>query len=156
MYRKLSYLILLVVALSVTGNIANADLTDSLLVWHGFDNLIDGSGNGHDAVLGGNAYISDGLLWLDGDEDYADVGTLAGFGAVNPLVDALSDFTIAVAYACENTDGGEGGSMLVSIGPAGASASGDFSLCTEDDGQNIGFWFVDGLGSDESGIGYAV
>ena len=52
MRRKLIYLILLLVALSVTGNIANADLLDGLLVWHSFDNLDDGSGNGHDAVLG--------------------------------------------------------------------------------------------------------
>ena len=95
------------------------------MVLHDFDDLVDGSGNGHDALLGGDAFIEDGRLWLDGDEDYADIGTLAGFGAVNPLVDALSDFTIAVAYASEATDGGEGGSMLVSIGPAAASASSD-------------------------------
>ncbi len=158
MCRKLSYLILLVVALSITSNIANADLIDGLLVWHGFDNLIDGSGNGHDAVLGGNTYISDGLLWLDGDGDYADIGSVAGFGAVNPLADALSDFTIAIAYACESTESGyygESGSMLVSIGPDSASESADFSLSTNDDGQRIGLWFSGGGLSDQSGIGYS-
>ena len=148
-------LVILLGSLSLTATTAHADLSEGLLVLHDFDDLVDGSGNGHDALLGGDAYIEDGLLWLDGDEDYADIGTLAGFGAVNPLVDALSDFTIAVAYASESTDGGEGGSMLVSIGPAAASASADLSLGTNDDGQGIDLWFSAGLASDQSGIGYA-
>ncbi|UCC32070.1 MAG: hypothetical protein JSU86_07275, partial [Phycisphaerales bacterium] len=131
----------IIIALSFSGNTARADLLNGVLVWHDFDGLADGSGNGHDAVLGGDAYIAEGLLWCDGDEDYADIGTLEGFGPVNPLVDALSDFTIAVAYACESTASGyygEEGSMLVSVGPAVALESADFSLSTNDDGQRIG------------------
>jgi len=155
MCRKLIYLISFVLVLSLAGNVANADISDGLLVWHDFDDLLDGSGNGHDAVLSGNAYISGGLLCLDGTEDYADIGTLVGFGPVNPLVDALSDFTIAVAYACTSTSTGEGSSMLVSIGPAAASGSGDLSLCTNNDGQNIDHWWTANFGSDQSGVGYA-
>jgi len=157
MCKKLSILILLVAALNVTGNIANADIIDGLLVWHGFNNLIDGSGNGHDAALSGNAYISDGLLWLDGDGDYADIGTLAGFGVVNPLVDALSDFTIAIAYASENTGtySSSTSSMLVSIGPDSAAGASDFSLLTGNDGQAIVFQDNAFITSRQSGIGYA-
>ncbi|MHC4332011.1 MAG: hypothetical protein ACYSWW_28260, partial [Planctomycetota bacterium] len=155
MCRKPSYLILLVVALSVPGNIASADLSEGLLTWHDFEDLVDGSGNDHDAILGGNAFISDGLLWLDGDEDYADIGTPAEFGPVNPLVDGLSDFTIAIAYACTSTAGGAGGSILVSVGPAEAQGSGDFSLGTNDDGQYIDHWYTAAVASEQSGVGYA-
>ncbi|MHC4498420.1 MAG: hypothetical protein ACYS21_04825, partial [Planctomycetota bacterium] len=136
------------------GTVAQAALQDGLLVAHCFDNLIDDSGNGHDAVLGDNAYISDGLLYLDGNGDYADIGT-STFGAVNPLVDALSDFTIAVAYACTSTEMGEDGSMIVSIGPAAQFASGDFSLATNNDGQYIDHWHAASSGSNQSGEGYA-
>ncbi|MCH7556908.1 MAG: discoidin domain-containing protein, partial [Planctomycetes bacterium] len=156
MCRKLCCLIfLLVMALSLTGNSANADLVDGLLIWHDFEDLVDGSGNGHDAVLGGNARIFDGLLWLDGDQDYADIGALADFGPVNPLVDALNDFTIAVAYACTSTVEGDGGSIVVSVGPAAADGSGDFSLATSNDGQYIDHWWTANLESDQSGVGYA-
>ncbi len=155
MCRKLNFLIFLVMALSLAGNVADADISDGLLVWHDFEDLLDGSGNDHDAILSGDAYISDGLLWLDGDEDYADIGTVADFGPVNPLVDALSDFTIAVAYACTSTAEGDGGSIVVSVGPAAADASGDFSLATSNDGQYIDHWWVNNLVSDQSGVGYA-
>ncbi len=140
--RRISIpLVSFIVVLSLTANTAYADLSDGLLVLHDFEDLVDGSRNGHDALLGGDAFIEDGLLWLDGNEEYADIGTLAGFGAVNPLVDALSDFTIAVAYASANTGGNEGGSMLVSIGPASAGASADLSLATNNDGQGVDLWF---------------
>ncbi|MHC4242583.1 MAG: hypothetical protein ACYSU4_09270, partial [Planctomycetota bacterium] len=157
MFRKLNYLILLFVTLSVSSNIAEADLIDGLLVWHGFNNLVDGSGNGHEAVLGGNANISDGLLWLDGDGDYAAIGTSAGFGPVNPLVDALSDFTIAVAYASENTGSysSSSSSVLVSIGPDSAAGASDFSLLTGNDGQAIVFQDNAFITSLQAGIGYA-
>ncbi|MHC4207273.1 MAG: discoidin domain-containing protein, partial [Planctomycetota bacterium] len=157
MRKKLNYLVILVAVLSVTGNIANADLIDGLLVWHGFENLLDQSGNGHNATLHGNANISDGLLWLDGEGDYADVGTLAGFGPVNPLVDALSDFTIAIAYACENTGtySSGGSSTLVSIGPQSGLELSDFSLLTGNDGQTIIFEDNTFISSRQAGIGYA-
>jgi hypothetical protein len=104
--------------------------------------------------LGGNAYISGGYLYLDGNGDYADIGS-STFGPVNPLEDAQSDFTIAVAYACTSTATGDGGSMLVSVGPAAASASGDFSLGTNNDGQYIDHWWNGSLSSSQSGVGYA-
>ncbi|MHC5074393.1 MAG: hypothetical protein ACYTFE_06185, partial [Planctomycetota bacterium] len=127
---------------------------DGALVVHCFDDLIDSTGNGHNAVLGGNAYISGGYLYLDGNGDYADIGS-STFGPVNPLEDAQSDFTIAVAYACTSTATGDGGSMLVSVGPAAASASGDFSLGTNNDGQYIDHWWNGSLSSSQSGVGYA-
>ncbi|MHC4518843.1 MAG: discoidin domain-containing protein, partial [Planctomycetota bacterium] len=139
----------------MAGNVANADLIDGLLAWHDFEDLVDSSGNDHNAVLFGDAYLSDGLLWLDGDEDYADIGTLEGFGGVNPLIDAQGDFTIAIAYASDNTDTGEDGSLLVSVGPDDAGGSGDLSLVTNDDGQAIDHWYVDGFQSEQSGVGYA-
>ena len=146
MLRKLVYLVIVVFVLGVSGNTANADLADGLLTWHDFENLVDSSGNGHDAVLGGNAHILDGLLWLDGDQDYADIGALADFGPVNPLVDALSDFTIAVAYACTSTaESVDGGSIVVSVGPAEAMGTGDFSLATSNDGQRLDHWWVNNL-----------
>ena len=155
MCRKSILLISFVLLLSLAGNVANADISDGLLVWHDFDDLLDGSGNGHDAVLSGDARISGGLLYLDGTEDYADIGTPAGFGPVSPLVDALSDFTIAVAYASTSTAGGDSGDILVSVGPAAASGSGDLSLSTNNDGQFIDHWWVGAYGSDQSGVGYA-
>jgi len=155
MCKKKICLITFVLVLSLAGNVANADMSDGLLVWHDFDDLLDGSGNGHDAVLSGDAYISGGLLYLDGTEDYADIGTLVDFGPVNPLVDALSDFTIAVAYACTSTATGDGGDLLVSVGPAAASSSGDFSLGTHNDGQYIDHWYTGAFGSNQSGVGYA-
>jgi len=155
MGRKLYFAVFLIMGLSLAGNVVKADISDGLLAWHDFEDLLDGSGNDHDALLGGDAFIEDGLLWLDGAEDYADIGTLAGFGAVNPLVDALSDFTIAIAYASESTGDGEGGSTLVSVAPAGASASGDLSLGTNNDGQGIDHWYVGAVASEQSGVGYA-
>ena len=155
MCRKLNFLVSFVLVLSIAGNIANADISDGLLVWHDFQDLLDDSGNGHDAVLSGDAYISDGLLHLDGTEDYADIGTPAGFGPVNPLVDAESDFTVAVAYACTSTAEDDQGSILVSVGPAAADGSGDFSLGTSNDAQYIDHWWTAAVGSDQSGVGYA-
>ncbi|GAI66548.1 unnamed protein product, partial [marine sediment metagenome] len=35
------------------------------------------------------------------------------------------------------------------------SESGDLSLCTNNDGQNIDHWWTGGFGSDQSGVGYA-
>ena len=104
MCKKLIFLISFVLVLSL-GNVANADLEEGLLAAHRFDDLVDDSGNGHDVVLGEDAYISGGLLYCDGTDDYADIGTPEGFGPVNPLVDSLSDFTIAISYACTSTDG---------------------------------------------------
>ncbi|MCK4291555.1 MAG: discoidin domain-containing protein [Planctomycetes bacterium] len=155
MYRHFGLLITLILLLAVGISPAKAELSDGLLVWHDFEDLLDDSGNGHDADLSGDAYIADGLLYLDGTEDYADIGTPAGFGPVNPLVDALSDFTIAVAYACTSSAGGEGAPILVSVGPADASGSGDLSLCANSDGQLIDHWWVGAYGSDQSGLGYA-
>ncbi|MHC5076818.1 MAG: hypothetical protein ACYTFM_10355, partial [Planctomycetota bacterium] len=63
--------------------VADAAVQDGALVVHCFDDLIDSTGNGHNAVLGGNAYISGGYLYLDGNGDYADIGS-STFGPVNP------------------------------------------------------------------------
>ena len=112
MCKKLYFLIFLCIALCLAGNTAKADILEGLVVLHDFEDLVDSSGNGHDAVLGGDAFIEDGLLWLDGDVDYADIGTLEGFGEVNPLMNAEGDFTIALSYASEMEDG-----LFVSIGP---------------------------------------
>ena len=158
MRRKLIVRTLLLgMALSLAGSRVHADLLEGLLIWHDFENLVDGSGNGHDLSLVGDARIADGLLWLDGDEDYADVGTPAGFNPVNPLVDALSDFTIAIAYAGENTGtfSTSSASILVSMGPASAAGAGDFVLTTHNDGQAVHFWDNGTVPSQQSGVGYA-
>ena len=158
MHRKLIVRTLLLgMALSVAASRVNADLLEGLLIWHDFGNLIDGSGNGHDLLLGGDARIADGLLWLDGDGDYADVGTPVGFDPVNPLVDALSDFTIAIAYAGESTGtfSTSSASILVSMGTASASGAGDFVLTTHNDGQAVHFWDNGTVPSQQSGVGYA-
>ncbi len=149
MCKKLSFLIFLCIALCLAGNTSKADLLDGLVVLHNFDDLADGSGNGHDAVLSGDAFIEDGLLWLDGDGDYADIGTLEGFGEVNPLMNAEGDFTIAIAYASEELD-----NLLVSIGPEGGFGTGDLSLSTSEDGQIIDHWWIDATEAGGSGIGF--
>ena len=150
MNRKLNVpMSLLVLALSCAGSMVQADLNDGLVVLHNFQDLVDGSGNGHDAVLSGDAYIEDGLLWLDGDGDYADVGTLEGFGAVNPLINAESDFTIAIAYASEMEDG-----IFVSIGPEAGFGTGDMSLGGNGDGQVIDHWWIDVTEAGGSGAGF--
>ncbi|MCH8194413.1 MAG: hypothetical protein IIA65_10415, partial [Planctomycetes bacterium] len=150
MNRKLNVpMSLLVLALSCAGSMVQADLNDGLVVLHNFQDLVDGSGNGHDAVLSGDAFLEDGLLWLDGDGDYADVGTLEGFGAVNPLINAEGDFTIAIAYASEMEDG-----ILVSIGPDGGFGTGDMSLGADGDGQVIDHWWIDATGTGGSGAGF--
>ena len=107
MCKRTILLISFVLMLSIA-SVANADIKDGLLVSHNFSNLSDDSGNGHDAVLFDNAYISSGLLRLDGNGDYADIGTIEGFGAVNPMVDGQLDFTVAVIYASTQTGTEEG------------------------------------------------
>jgi hypothetical protein len=149
MCKKLNLFISFALVLSIAGDSANADINDGLLVWHDFADLVDDSGNGHDAVLSPTAYIADGLLHLEGDGGYADIGPET-FGPVNPMVDALSDFTVAIAYASTQSDG-----MLLSLGPiATADGSGDFSLIMDDDGQFVDHWWVGAYGSEPSGVGY--
>ncbi|HIJ70950.1 MAG TPA: hypothetical protein HPP87_06260, partial [Planctomycetes bacterium] len=152
--QKMNLFFLVFLFLSFTIGVAHAAVQDGILVAHCFDDLFDDSGNGHTAVLGGDAYISGGILYLDGNGDYADIGPTT-FGSVNPLVDALNDFTIAVAYACTSTEIGEGGSMIVSVGPASQSASGDLNFGTGDDGQSLDHWYSGGFNSAQSGVGYA-
>ncbi|MHC4534198.1 MAG: LamG-like jellyroll fold domain-containing protein [Planctomycetota bacterium] len=149
MCNKLNFLIVLCIALCLAGNTTKADLLDGLVVLHDFDGLVDDSGNGHDAVLGGDAFIEEGLLWLDGDGDYADIGTLEGFGEVNPLMNAEGDFTIAIAYASEMQDG-----LFVSIGPETGFGTGDMSLGANGDGQVIDHWWIDVTEASGSGIGF--
>jgi len=95
---------------------ASADVFDGLVVMHFFDDLIDDSGNGHDLVLGGNAYIFDDSLCLDGYGDYADIGPNT-FGPVNPC-GGTSDFTIAFQYYCDNeaVGYGNGNGVIFDIG----------------------------------------
>lgn len=150
MCKKLNFLIFLFIALCLAGNTAKADLLEGLVVLHDFDDLIDGSGNGHDVILGEDVYIEDGLLWLDGDGDFADIGTLEGFGEVNPLINAESDFTIAIAYATESVEG-----PLISIGPEAGTGTGDLSIFASEDGQGLDHWWVDGGEAINSGVGFS-
>jgi len=150
-------LVVVCMLLSFTIGVAHAAVQDGILVAHCFDDLIDDSGNGHVAVLGGNANISGGLLHLDGDGDYADIGPTT-FGAVNPLVNAASDFTIAVAYACTSTAPDDGSSMIVSIGPPTClpeEGTGDMSLGATNDGQYLDHWWTGAIGAGSSGVGYS-
>jgi len=149
---------LLVSAVCLCGSIAQAGLFDGLLVWHDFGGLSDQSANGHDVILNGNASLSEGLLRLDGVDDSADIGTPQGFGPVNPLVDARSDFTIALAYATRDDGSWSSGtsSVLASIGPDNAPGAADFALVTgSTEGQSIVFSDITFITSSQSGIGYA-
>ncbi|UCD53245.1 MAG: hypothetical protein JSW27_11485, partial [Phycisphaerales bacterium] len=124
-------------------NSTAADLNDGLVVLHTFDDLFDGSGNSLDLILGGDAYVEDGFLWLDGEDDWADVGGFEAFSALNPLADdegMPSDFTLVIAYASEWE---EDSSALVSIGPAVGSGTGDLSLFYSPTGLYIDHWWVD-------------
>ncbi|MHC4800290.1 MAG: hypothetical protein ACYTF1_26920, partial [Planctomycetota bacterium] len=155
MCRKSILLISFVLALSLAGNVAKADISDGLLVWHDFEDLVDKTGNGHDGELFGNATISGGFLELDGAEGtYALFGEDT-FGPVNPAEDALNDFTVAIAYASTQTDQ----TMLLGMGPvAGAEGSGDFSLLGHGDGvgyHGVDHWYTGFAGSTDSGINYA-
>ncbi|MHC4242584.1 MAG: discoidin domain-containing protein [Planctomycetota bacterium] len=148
MYKRLSFIIVLSIALSLACNTAKADLLDGLVVLHDFDDLVDGGDNGLDLILEGDAMIADGMLWLDGDGDWADVGSLESFSAVNPLVNDVgepSDYTLAIAYATESD--GEWGA-LVSIGPDAGSGSGDLSVFSRAGGPELDHWWVDAAGGD--------
>ena len=141
-----STLVLLVVALCVVSSTVQADLSEGLVVLHTFDDLADGSENGLDLILEGDAEIADGLLWLDGDGDWADVGSLEDFSAHNPLVNAEgepTDFTLAIAYATEiDSEWG----ALVSIGPDVGSGTGDLGVFHRTAGPEIDHWWVDAAG----------
>lgn len=142
-----SILTLLVVTLCVALCTVQADLNEGLVVLHNFDDLVDGSGNGLDLILEGDAHIDDGMLWLDGEDDWADIGEFAAFDAVNPLADAdgaPTDFTVVIAYASEWE---EDTSSLLSIGPDVGSGTGDLSLFYAPDGLFIDHWWVDATAS---------
>ncbi|HCO92662.1 MAG TPA: hypothetical protein DIU00_01715 [Phycisphaerales bacterium] len=148
MCKKLNFLMVLCIALCLAGNTANANLSDGLVVLHDFEDLVDGSGNGLDLILEGDAEIADGMLWLDGDGDWADVGSLEDFAAINPLVNNQgepADFTLAIAYATEYD--GEWGA-LVSIGPEAGSGTGDLSVFSRAGGPELDHWWVDAAGGD--------
>jgi hypothetical protein len=148
-----------VLALSI-GGVANAAIQDGLLVFHDFGNLADDSGNGHDAELFGTAQLLNGYLVLDGSGAHAIVGE-GTFGAVNPVEDNLSDFTIAVVYNTLQTDA----QMLVGMGPVAGNpggpgdGSGDLSLFGNSEfgtqGHGVDHWWVGYVGSTDSGINYA-
>ena len=98
MCKKLNFLIVLCIALCLAGNTVNADLNDGLVVLHDFDSEVDGSGNGLDLILEGDAYLEDGLLHVGGD-GYADIGSFEAFSAVNPLIvdGETSEWSVAIA-----------------------------------------------------------
>ena len=152
MCRKLNFLMFFVLALSIAVTTTYANLNDGLVVLHTFDDLFDGSDNGLDLILEGDAEVSDGFLWLDGDGDWADVGSLEDFGEVNPCIDEEgepSDFTIVIAYATEDqVDPG----TLLSIGPELATGSGDLSLFSSSTGLNIDHWWVGDAPVDIDGL----
>jgi len=148
MCKKLSFLIVFCIALCLACNTARADLLEGLVVLHDFDDLVDGSDNGLDLILEGDAEIADGMLWLDGDGDWADIGSLEDFDAINPLVNdqgGPADFTLAIAYATESD--GEWGA-LVSIGPDAGSGSGDLGVFSRPGGPELDHWWVDAAGGD--------
>jgi hypothetical protein len=120
-----------------------------MLVFHSFDDLIDDSGNGHNAVLGGDAYLADGCVHFDGEEDYVDIGPET-FGAVNPC-GGTHDYTIAIAYACTNTAQWweNVNSMLVCIGPLEGIGFSDFLLFTNNYGQYVEIFYEGAIGYDD-------
>ena len=155
MYRKSILLFSFVSLLGIAANFASADMMEGLLVRYDFDDFSDSSGNGYDAVPSGDAYCLDGLLHLDGDDDYVDVAE--AFNPVNPMGGG-SDFTIAIAYACSNDAEGteNGNSMLVGVSNTSGASDNAFSLITNNNGQYLDIWGIDSIGGgDQSSTSFA-
>lgn len=89
--------------LSMTGSVQAA-----LLVEYRFNSDTSDSAGfapGLDGILGGNAYVSGGVLQLDGDGDYMEIPQ-AAFSSLNPF-DGTSDFSIHLRFkAAPNSKGG--------------------------------------------------
>ncbi len=148
MCKKLNFLIVLCIALCLAGDTANADLSDGLVVLHSFDDHIDGSGNGLDLILEGDAYLEDGLLYVGGD-GYADIGSFEAFSAVNPLIvdGETSEWSVVIAYSAFTS---EWGATILSIGPDSGDGTGDFNLFVEaEDIVYIDHWWVEATDSAE-------
>lgn len=155
MYRKSILFIFFVSLLGIATNFASANMIEGLLVRYDFDDFSDSSGNGYDAVPNGDAYCLDGLLHLDGDDDYVDVAE--AFNPVNPMGGG-SNFTIAIAYACSNDAEGteSGNSMLVGVSNTGGASDNAFSLITNNNGQYLDIWGIDSIGGgDQSSTSFA-
>ncbi|MHC4130419.1 MAG: hypothetical protein ACYSSP_05545 [Planctomycetota bacterium] len=136
--------------LFLLANTTSAGLSDSLLVMHYFDDLIDDSGNGHDLVLGGDAYLLGDDLLLDGDGDYADIGPDT-FGPNNPC-GGDSDYTIAIQYYHENEASGycNGNGTILDIGAEHSDS--ELLVLTNDDSQYVEIEDTGSVG-DEEGAG---
>jgi len=134
---------------------SNAAIEDGAEVAHCFEDLIDSTGNGHDASLVGNAYLSSGAVIFDGNGDYVNVGS--GTWGSNPC-DGSSDFTIAIAYASTQTGEGENGAALACIGdPSTGGGSGHLTIFTNNNGQYIDSWYIGSAfgGAQYSGLSFS-
>ena len=136
---KLSIIAIALMLCLALGTVGQAAVEDGVEVVLCFDDLLDGSGNGHNAATGGGAYLSSGMVYFDGSSDYVNVGS--GTWSSNPC-DGSSNFTIAIAYACTNTAQGpeSGNSMLACIGDPSAG-SGHLSIFTNNNGQTLDSWY---------------
>ncbi len=135
------------------GTMGQAAVQDGIEVAHCFDDLNDSSGNGHNAVTAGGAYLSGGMVYFDGTSDYVNVGS--GTWSSNPC-NGSSDFTIAIAYASSQTGMGEFGAALACIG-APSGGNGHLTIFTNNNGQYIDCWYVDSVlgGQQYSGLSYS-
>jgi hypothetical protein len=130
-----------------------ADLSEGLVVRLDFEgDYSDSSGNGFDGIPMGTAAISEGVLALDG-EGWVEID----IGDANPCA-GTGDYTIAVAYACDNPAEGaeEENSVILTIGnPDGGYEGNDFGLMTNNDAQYIDIWGIAGAFPDQSGAGFS-
>ena len=153
--RKSFVIIIALILFLAFGNLGQAAEGDGVEVAHCFDDLLDGSGNDHDASLVDNAYLLNGMVYFDGSGDYVNVGS--GTWSGNPC-DGSSDFTIAIAYASTQQGMGEGGGVLACIGaPSAGGGSGHLTIITNGNGQYLDCWYVGSTGSigQFSGLSYS-
>ena len=152
---KLSIIVIALILCLALGTVGQAAVEDGVEVVHCFDDLDDGSGNGHNASTHGHAYLSDGMAYFDGTSDYVNVGS--GTWSSNPC-DGSSNFTIAIAYACTNTAQGTESlnSILACIGDPSAG-NGHLSIFTNNNGQYLDSWCVGAAldGQQFSGLSFS-
>ena len=140
MCKKLIFLISFVLVLSI-GGAANAALEDGLVVRLDFEtDYSDSSVNGYDGTPGSGVSVSGGTASFDGTENaYVDIE----LGADNPC-NGTSDYTIAVAYSCTNTNEGpeNQNDMLIGMSTAGESENALGFVTSGDEGALLDIWGI--------------
>ena len=119
-------IILLALVISWCGldRIVQADLNDGLVAYYPFNgNANDESGNGHDGTLLNGANVSNGVLTLDGVDDYVQVDThvipTSGNYTVALWVKQSASQTIHVEFISQGAPGIDGPGFYIGHDPEG-------------------------------------